>query len=306
MALLTLQAPDIRERLRHNILPSDMERSALMVSLAAGRQRMAEIQANQPTPDPFDLEEITLRQYISELSSLLAPIRRLTHGVLGHIFADPDLCQRITIGRTARPVAGCDPYALTSVSHYWMCVAFQTPELWSNFYITACGGSRALRELRMCLQRSGALALSIYLDLPLLEARGDTVDILEELMLNAERWGRLEMPLKGIAMLAPVHGRVHRLQEVSFHRSHSLAALRGSLDVFEVAPQLRIARFEGLRHIGDLPTLPFRQIEKVTFANSESIISCDALSKLPNVVELDIARSQLGFSLHCYSSLIWH
>ncbi|KAJ6513624.1 hypothetical protein C8R47DRAFT_616471 [Mycena vitilis] len=204
--LFELQAPTIRDRLRHNILPSDEERGEMQDSLAVARQRLAEIHGIDAP-----VEGIALREYISEYSSLLAPIRLLTHDILENVFADPEISQMIRIGRiTPTLVVERNPYLLASVSHYWMCVALQTPELWSKFAINACGDGQALSQLRACLERSGTLPLSIELTLPgiIPDFPSLNKDILNDLVFNAERWGRIwiMMPKDNIRLLAQVHG----------------------------------------------------------------------------------------------------
>ncbi|KAJ7983308.1 hypothetical protein DFH06DRAFT_1172920 [Mycena polygramma] len=208
-----------------------------MESLVVARQKLR----NRATG--ASVERTALRNYISDYSSLLAPIRRLTHDMLERVFADPEISQMIRIGRIAPPrVAGCNPYILASVSYYWMCVALQSHELWSKFAINACGDGYALSQMRACLQRSGALPLSIDLTLSAIDFGSSPSrpgcfltgpcrniptyvggpfdgDILKELMFNAERWSQLwiTMPKENIALLAPVHGRLHKLQEITFH-----------------------------------------------------------------------------------------
>ncbi|KAJ7983296.1 hypothetical protein DFH06DRAFT_1467123 [Mycena polygramma] len=292
--LFELQGPTIRDRLRHNILPSDEGRSAIMESLVVAQQRLAEIHGID-----VSVEGITLCEYISEYSSLLAPIRRLTHDILENIFADPEISQMIRIGRTTPSlVVGRNPYVLASVSHYWMCVSLQTPELWSKFYIHACTNDRALNQLRVCLERSGTVPLSIDLTLPrVLRSGGFTSfngEILNELMAYAERWGRLRVSMtnENIALLAPVHGRLHQLKEIIFDiRVKGTKAPGGPSNIFEVAPELRIAGLACF-YIGDeFPILPFGQIEKVVFSGADNIC-CATLSKFSNVQELVVAYSQ--------------
>ncbi|KAJ6513627.1 hypothetical protein C8R47DRAFT_616519 [Mycena vitilis] len=291
--LFKLQTPTIRDRLRHNVLPSDAERGTIMASLVAAREQLKE----DRTLDA--VERTALHEYISEYSSLLAPIRRLTHDILEHVFTDPEISQMIRIGRmTPALVVRNDPYVLASVCHYWMCVALQTHELWSKFAINAYADGRALRHLRVCLERSGILPLSIDLGHPTIGIPNFpslNEDILNDVMFNAERWGRLRvsMPNKDIMPLAPVYGRLHRLQEITF-LCGSLGTPGEPLNTFEVAPELRIVRFEGLRSIDEIPVLPFRQINTVEFSVASNSVYFDALLKFPNVQELIVSNSQGG------------
>ncbi|KAJ7983294.1 hypothetical protein DFH06DRAFT_718062 [Mycena polygramma] len=295
--LSKLQAPTIRDRLRHNVLPSDSERSTIMESLVVAREQLRKDWALDA------VERTALRSYISEYSSLLAPIRRLTHDILEKVFAGPEISQMIRIGSlTPALVVGRDPYLLASICHYWMCVALQTHELWSKFAINACGDDYALSKLRTCLERSGTLPLSIDLTLPAIAFGGyasqlvHNRDILDALMSNAERWGhlRISMRKENVAVLAPVHGRLHRLQELSFNFDVPLGTPSGPSTAFSVAPKLRIVRFEVLRRIDEIHVLPFHQIKTVEFSTASSSVYCDALSKFPNVQDLVVTNSRSG------------
>ncbi|KAJ6513616.1 hypothetical protein C8R47DRAFT_616150 [Mycena vitilis] len=301
VTLFELQAPAIRDRLRHNILPSDAERRAIMESLVVARRRLVEIPIGVSDTVARYAERAALHDYISEYSSLLAPIRRLTHDILERVFTDPETSQMIRIGRiTPAHVVGNDPYLLASVCHYWMCVALQTHELWSKFDINAFGDARALNQMRACLERSGTLPLSIGLTIPPaytlpLVSR----ELLNELMSNAERWGRLwiSTPKDDVALLAPVHGRLHQLQEISFH-CDTQGTSDGLPNAFEVAPKLRTVRFEGLRNIDEIYVLPFRQIRTVEFCSAGSSVCCDALLKFPDVRDIVITDCRGGLAQH--------
>jgi hypothetical protein len=140
----------LQDRLRHGILPTAPERNAIVDSITAAEQRMYDIRAAgsaiQGSPASPDDEETALCQYISDYSSMLAPIRALPQDVLEHIFLDPAICDTVLIGRAgmSSAVNGHNPHILASVCHYWRCVALETPRLWSTFEVNGCGGYYSL------------------------------------------------------------------------------------------------------------------------------------------------------------------
>jgi hypothetical protein len=121
MMLFEIQNPNVRDRLRYNLLPSGVERAAIVDSISIARLRLAEIQAQDFTTSGLDDEEVTLRQYIAEHSSLLAPIRLLSVDILQTVFLDPDIHGFTEMGMKPPPstVYIYRPNVLAAVSHHW-------------------------------------------------------------------------------------------------------------------------------------------------------------------------------------------
>ncbi|KAJ6482718.1 hypothetical protein C8R45DRAFT_1215427 [Mycena sanguinolenta] len=125
MQLFEIQNPSIRDRLRYNIVPLDTEKPAILHSIRVAQTRLAEIEAE----DPAQSSAVALRGYISEYSSLLAPIRQLSVEILQLILVDPDIHSGQWIGTNR--VTMYRPELIGGVSYRWREVAFATPILWS-------------------------------------------------------------------------------------------------------------------------------------------------------------------------------
>ncbi|KAF7369339.1 F-box domain-containing protein [Mycena venus] len=262
------QPPGIEDRLRHNILPSDVDRNTILESLALAQYRLCEIQAAELAAPTLDAEEMALRKYISKYSSLVAPIRRLTHDILENIFTAAHVNGVVNISRATPSlvVDGRSPHMLALVSHYWKCVALQTAELWSTFSVNGCLGPHSLRGVRFG------------------EGLPPNEDIVHDLMAHAERWERLtiSMEMDHISLFAPVRGRLQNLRQLSFSQPPLFETLAAEVNPFAVAPKLRAMRFHRLRSPDRIPALSFEQIETILFLNSGSVICGDVLSKFPN------------------------
>ncbi|KAJ7689325.1 hypothetical protein B0H17DRAFT_640820 [Mycena rosella] len=130
----------VRDRIRHNVLPSETERQAIIESVAATEARLSEMAATGATRD-LEAEGNNLRQYISDCSSLAAAIRSLSHDILETIFLDTQIHGIVNIRRVASDsslvVDGRNPDVLASVSHHWRSVALATPRLWSSIRVKA-------------------------------------------------------------------------------------------------------------------------------------------------------------------------
>ncbi|KAJ7256167.1 hypothetical protein B0H12DRAFT_1112678 [Mycena haematopus] len=114
MALFEIQNPNIWDRLRYNILPSDMERPAIQHSIRFAQSCLAK---EAPQDSATRYSAVALRQYISDYSSLLAPIRRLSVEILQLILVDPNIHDRRWIG--SHRVVMYRTKAIGGVSNHW-------------------------------------------------------------------------------------------------------------------------------------------------------------------------------------------
>ncbi|KAJ6482706.1 hypothetical protein C8R45DRAFT_1150255 [Mycena sanguinolenta] len=187
------EIPDIRDRLRGNILPSDLEKSQIQLSIDLTQSRLAEIEERDATHDIT----VALRAYIRDYSSLFAPIRRIPTEVLQLIFVHPDIHDREWISPLMMTMYRTD--AIGRVCYHWREVARATPILWSSLRIDLRRGyCSSLRQLRMRLELSRNSPLSIsfesayrYPDDGSSELRQHVQTVKElttEILHHAERW----------------------------------------------------------------------------------------------------------------------
>ncbi|KAJ6482701.1 hypothetical protein C8R45DRAFT_1215414 [Mycena sanguinolenta] len=271
MQLFQIQNPDIRYRLRYNILPSDVEKEAIRLSIdfAKSHLRVTEIQAHSTTHD----SNAAFRRYILDYTSLLAPIRRLSVEILLLIFLDPDLHDSKWIG--TNQVTVYQPYAISGVSYRWREVTRATPILWSSFQISfrrrQCTD---LERIRTALELSKHLTLSISFGSAYMYPEDGSselrqhiqavTEIAAEILLHAERWGRLVVPLERnfLDLLFPARGRLLCLQELGF--GHAIGMYQEQIRVFEDAPNLRSLCLHEAESMHRLPVLPWVQLTQIS------------------------------------------
>ncbi|KAF7369357.1 F-box domain-containing protein [Mycena venus] len=274
--LFTIERPSIRDRLRDNILPLDTERLAIRDSIAVARSRLAELEASGlhfPRKDPHYHGPAALRQYISDYSSLLAPIRLLAVEILQAIFVHPDLHGFERMG--PRIITMYRRHVIGKVSHHWREVARGTPELWSSFQVKlfVYKPYPDLEGLRLRLDRSKGVPLSISFDLmppkqvdeP--ERPGYTARVAETVapfLCHAERWAHVALPLDSvsISVFAPVQDRLLRLETLAFIGAAD--RLSREVRIFANAPKLRfLYPGRNMNPPRNLPPLPWHQLHQV-------------------------------------------
>ncbi|KAJ6482698.1 hypothetical protein C8R45DRAFT_1150233 [Mycena sanguinolenta] len=270
MPLFKIQNPNIRDRLRYNILPSDVEKAAIQLSIDFAKSRLAEIEAHDTTQD----SNVAFRRYISDYSSLLAPIRRLSVEILLLIFLDPDLHDSKWIGPNQVMIV-YRPYAIGGVSYHWREVTRATPMLWSSFQISfrrrQCTD---LERIRTALELSKHLTLSISFGSAYMYPEDGSselrqhiqavTEIAAEILLHAERWGRLVVPLERnfLDLLSPARGRLLCLQELGF--GDVIGMELEKIRIFEDAPELRSVSMTRPSSMEYLPFLPWKRLIQVS------------------------------------------
>ncbi|KAJ7176938.1 hypothetical protein C8R46DRAFT_1246131 [Mycena filopes] len=293
MSLFEYRPPQatIRHRLRYNILPTDEERKSIADSVSIARDRLVAIRTELASAHDAS-EDKALSAYISEYSSLVAPIRRLNDDVLALVFPvalRSDLVVRLPLQEDS---VHRHPMTLTSISHYWRCVAMQTPEIWSTISVSCWRSPRGY--LRECLRNSKDHRLSLHLDLSL---RPPNMDIMNELIMHAERWVALKLNVKDtehLHSLDSVRGRLCRLRQIAFRFDSISSPPQVMFHGFVIAPQLRSIQVHLLRRLRCIPPLPFHQITKVAFVNSDRTAVWKALQLFINASRVDLSESLDG------------
>ncbi|KAJ7689340.1 hypothetical protein B0H17DRAFT_1135146 [Mycena rosella] len=303
MEQLNGQGLNIRERIRHNILPSETERAAILESVITAESRLSEIRAAAPGSTGVIEEEIQLRRYISDCSSLFAPIRLRSDDLLETIFL-LNIHGIVNFNYDTRflVVDPRNPNALAAVSRHWRSAALDTPWLWSSFHVTGSRCQYTLRRLQLHLERSEDAALTIILDLssglPL------NLEILDEIMKHAERWigFRISTPhYQYLNLFASVCDRLHWLEEISFELTPGTAQIDPTSDMnaLKEAPKLRTVRFRYLRDIGCIPVIRFHQTGTVGFTWSDPPLCGDILPVMfPNAENLIFSPVFAFLSFH--------
>ncbi|KAJ7176924.1 hypothetical protein C8R46DRAFT_989112 [Mycena filopes] len=292
MSLFEYRPPQatIRHRLRYNILPTDEERRRIAGSLSTARDRLLAIPGTGLASAHDASQDKALCDYISEYSSLIAPIRRLNDDVLALIFPVALVSEVVNFGRRRNVYS--HPMTLTSISHYWRCVAIRTPEIWSR--ISVRWPSSGLHRLRECLRNSKDHGLSLDLDLT---GRHTQMEVIDELIIHAERWVKLKLTIKDtetLHLLDPVRGRLSRLQQVVFDFDAASPPPAVAFDGFAIAPRLHTVQARLLRRLPCLPSLPFHQITQVAFVNSARPAVWDALQLFLSASCVDVSLDR-GF-----------
>ncbi|KAJ7779001.1 hypothetical protein B0H16DRAFT_1711353 [Mycena metata] len=240
MALVKL--PDIRTRLRHNVLPLNIEKQAILDSIVVAQAQLASFRFQQT-----DEEAISLRAYIANYSSLLSPMRRLPVEILQKIFLHPDIHDfEKTTSTTTPPFSITDVYqpgVLASVSCRWRDIVCGTPKLWSSFTVILWRAKYSLERLRLCLQRSNNMRLTIAFDWRKHNSLQPLhYTALAEVLAHSHRWAHIAVPVHSqfLALLSPARGRLPSLETIAFYNSSDSDYNPEALvDVFENAPALR-------------------------------------------------------------------
>ncbi|KAJ6480012.1 hypothetical protein C8R47DRAFT_604494 [Mycena vitilis] len=281
-ALPIMQAPHIyiRDRLRHNILPSPAENFTIRLFL------------NANTPE-------TRSDICNELASLIAPIRRLPVEVLLLIFAHPDIHDHLHTGSVASPTSNSSHAALAhtvqphtphlaAICSHWRSVLLSTPTFWAHINTSLTTGRRALSLLRLYLSRARGASLSLVLRTGGTHALNPR--IVRALTRASERWVSLTVPTgpSSATFLAALPTlRLPRLSTLFLAGQAVPLPLSPTL-----APKLRqiSVEFGPDSTIGDAPTLDGEQIQRLSaaFVCSGAVICPQLLSVYPNVVHLTL------------------
>ncbi|KAJ7213794.1 hypothetical protein C8J57DRAFT_1397587 [Mycena rebaudengoi] len=283
------QTETILDHLRQNILPSDQERVQIQQSLERARARLATLTSSDNRQVEARAEVET---YISEYSSLIAPIRTIPPEILSKILLHPDIHTVLELTRrkgsqSQKTVIPTTPHA-AAVSHYWRSVLLATPQFWASLgHGKEPPGPGYYQLWCLYLTRSQTSPLSLRLR-PEFWVNSDLPQSLVE---HAERWKRLELGSEFVKCLVDDHddairGRMSCLEVLDFAAADLPSAVE--MAVFEGAPRLHTLTLGGSYTREIITALPAHQIRNLTLFGL-SVDSWDILrSHLPNVVDLTL------------------
>ncbi|KAK7023240.1 hypothetical protein R3P38DRAFT_2438310, partial [Favolaschia claudopus] len=269
MELFEIQAPSLLERLRHNILPLDVEKKTIRSSIDIARSRVLALQ-NQSTSTIIETE--ALSRYVAEYSSLLAPIRRLPVDILRRIFVDPIVYKKKWrhIDRDSI-LLHYRPNSLGAVCYHWRCVSLETATLWSSLMVFLNEPDRyTVDGLRVALQRSQKAPLHLVFR-PVISSSWSALDaeMMREVCKHSERWVSVEVSSNRelLRQLAPVENRLDSLQTLTMLPPDKLSIKPGARQckVFAQSPKLRTLRLiKNLFHSpSTAPIFPWSQLTRL-------------------------------------------
>ncbi|KAJ7033331.1 hypothetical protein C8F04DRAFT_1261142 [Mycena alexandri] len=219
----------IMDRLRSNDAPVFSEAQQIKEILESVVQLpglLAQSPDGQPEPE-------ALRKLISNLSSLIAPIRRLPLELLEIIFVN-------AIGIADLALHSGTHRRVPAVCHHWRSVALSTPEFWSTFAVSLeAQGGTVLPTLRLHIARSRQRLLRIHIlyDNPLFLSKEINGEALAELLKHTEQWGHISIPHGlDVSHFALTRGRLLSLQSFAYEGKWLQAPL--ALQAFMMAPNL--------------------------------------------------------------------
>ncbi|KAJ7477979.1 hypothetical protein B0H11DRAFT_1285372 [Mycena galericulata] len=277
------QLRHLRELLRSNAAPSDLESPHLRSAIASSPADIARYDENigrlQASVDDFksSISELVagrdvLRAYSDGCSSIFSTVRRLPVEVLTAIFplCAPEAPHFYEFGSRHLPVHVLRSHAaqlhllrISQVSASWYAIVMSTPSLWTTIYLDALyapgpgTGNKIMELLAVSLERSANLPLTVYV------RAGDPHGgpALRLLAQHSRRWLTADFYLRHAAFepLSAAKGNIPLLEHLEIGGSGL-----DRLDIFETAPKLTEAVFS---KFGASPRLPWDQLLEVTYNN---------------------------------------
>lgn len=215
-------------------------------------------------------------QAMDELSSMLAPVRRVPGDILSEIFL---LCRARAFDQTEAPLL------LTQVCSRWRAVAISTQALWSSM-IFGSYFQTSPELLHLWLMRSGGYPLNLDLrSEPPESAYSRREAVFDALIQHHSRWQDINLFMlpSDLGLLEVVPGSFPLLRTIvlRFHRSGRLNS--SPFHFFEVAPKLTaVTLIRGAKP--SMFTLPWSQLTAYTLADTSVTTCLLSLWQCPNIV----------------------
>ncbi|KAF8965547.1 hypothetical protein BDZ97DRAFT_2074595 [Flammula alnicola] len=267
-----LPDPPTPHLLCSNIPPSESEATLIYAVIAeakAEEQRLSKLLLDRPGSRSASWKMVTrykigqAAKFIHAHEAIISPIRRITPEILQEIFSFIlEHPIRVPYRRVTRDL----PWTPSQVCQSWRATALSLPSLWNHLptvdatRLTKTKTKLQLEVLNELLRRSANTLLSVHIFAPGVDLRSPHPAV-GLLVQHSERWGTfiIHSTPSTIADIQGIRGRLPSLRalELTISRSQNDYS-HTRLDIFEVAPQLRLAHVNG-RYFGDV-VLPLQRL----------------------------------------------
>ncbi|KAJ7056928.1 hypothetical protein C8F01DRAFT_1372254 [Mycena amicta] len=223
-----------------NVAPVDMERTSLQNILEDRRSRTTGL-VSQIAAVQLELQRLVQQQretdeQISQLTTVLAPVRRIPNEILCEIFL-----------WAAKHHGDLAPWRLGHISSHWRAVALSFPPLWSSFAVhDRCADRPNVRKARLAAQLTRSANAPLSIRLWWTEQSEETeASLIRTLVSQSPRWRKLMVCPSGDAdaffsLLQPVKWRLGKLEKL---HCQLYSRLRKSVDIFLHLPNLQHLNF---------------------------------------------------------------
>ena len=272
----TIQAPDATEII--NL------RKALRYATPILHELDDDIAHVQAVLDKLRRKREPLRKFITKQNTILAPIRRVPTEILIEIFI---LCMGYDKSSFSPKRS---PSLVGQVCRGWRQVALSTQKLWSSITVTSYyRPSSTQAKLWISRASCAPLAIRLYSENTNIEKIRAVIAVLVQ---HCDRWRHLDLRIHP-TMVPCLSSIKHRLPWLESLRIQLPTRHFHELDIFEVAPRLRIL-FLGPNILHTMLKVPWHQVKDL-HAHVDTVTKClETLQLMPNLVKCTIQASPMS------------
>ena len=310
----TEYASPVPHLIESNAAPTDAERTLIQDAIdnisgelapARDYSSLLEHEANKPKPmEDADVE--IAQEFLRVHKAILSPFRRLPNEIIGEIichycqsvvYRDPYTEIRMAIGFWDNDVW---PVVPSQVCQSWRGIALSLRHLWARIVFDTCiwelkrPPKRFLHVLKTGLSRSAGapLAISICHQAPIQDRDFDT--ILDILMAHSDKWETLYITSyrSFLESFQRVKNNLPILRRLYLSICDPENGTGSPIDLFEVAPQLKMVHLNGPRVPEDV-LLPLTQIERYVARSKHTNSAGDVVISNSPLVDLRMANLTL-------------
>lgn len=310
----TEYASPVPHLIESNAAPTDAERTLIQDAIdnisgelapARDYSSLLEHEANKPKPmEDADVE--IAQEFLRVHKAILSPFRRLPNEIIGEIirhycqsvvYRDPYTEIRMAIGFWDNDVW---PVVPSQVCQSWRGIALSLRHLWARIVFDTCiwelkrPPKRFLHVLKTGLSRSAGapLAISICHQAPIQDRDFDT--ILDILMAHSDKWETLYITSyrSFLESFQRVKNNLPILRRLYLSICDPENGTGSPIDLFEVAPQLKMVHLNGPRVPEDV-LLPLTQIERYVARSKHTNSAGDVVISNSPLADLRMANLTL-------------